>query len=69
MKEKSGERSLGLIANPENKFNLKFLLWNDQRGPGEEEPEMPEDLQQASDLTSSVLKRPATVKVSLFGGL
>lgn len=31
MKEKSGERSLGLIANPENKFNLKFLLWNDQR--------------------------------------
>lgn len=31
MKEKSGERSLGLIVNPENKFNLKFLLWNGQR--------------------------------------
>lgn len=39
------------------------------KGPGEEEPELPEDLQQASDLTSSALKRPATVKGSLFGGL
>lgn len=39
------------------------------KGPGEEEPELPGDLQQASDLTSSVLTSPATVEGSPFRGL